>query len=92
MTDVPELTSDLGLVEMAIYEQECIRIVFRAPAGTRCKPYLFDRSLAKNATVEDLMARVSTVTDIPFVIVDGHGNTQHLKRKRIVVIGMSYPA
>lgn len=94
---MPELvpdaeTSDLGLVELAVYEQECLRIVFRAPASTRCKPYVFQRSLSRNSTVDDLIRRVKDVTDVPFVIVDGHGSTQHLKRKRLAVICMSYPA
>lgn len=86
-----ELLSDLGLVEYAIFEQECLRVVFRAPTGTKCKPYLFDRSLSRNATVEHLMARIRSVTDVPFVIVDGHGNIMHLKSKRLAHIGMSYP-
>lgn len=86
-----ELDSDLGLVEYAIFEQECLRVVFRAPTGTRCKPYLFERSLSRNATVEHLMNRIKSVTDIPFVIVDGHGNILHLKNKRLSRIGMSYP-
>ena len=87
-----EKCSNLGLVEWAVFEQECLRIVFRAPASTPCKPYIFDRSLSKNATVEDLTARIETVTDVPFVIVDGHGNTTHLKRRRLIQIGMTYPA
>lgn len=82
---------DLGCVEMAVFEQECLRIVFRAPATTECKPYIFQRSLSRNSTVDDLIARVKQSTDIPFVIVDGNGNTQHLKRKRLAVIAMSYP-
>jgi len=87
-----ELTSDLGLVEMAVYEQECLRIVFRAPTSTPCKPYIWQRSMTNNATVDTLRERVLACTDVPFVIVDGHGNTQHLKRKRLSVIGRSYKA
>lgn len=86
-----EVVCDLGAVEYAVYEQECLRIVFRAPSNTRCKPYIWDRALTKSATVESLMDRVKESTDIPFVIVDGHGNIQHLKRKRLAVICMSYP-
>lgn len=87
-----ELTSDLGLIEMAVFEQECLRIVFRAPASTKCKPYIWERSLNNNATVQTLIERIEACTDIPFVIVDGHGLIQHLKRKRLAVICMSYPA
>lgn len=85
-----ELLSDLGLVEYAIFEQECLRVVFRAPTNTKCKPYVFERSLSRNATVEHLMARIKSVTDIPFVIVDGYGNIMHMKGKRLAKIGMSY--
>lgn len=88
---VEEPICDLGAVEYAIFEQECLRVVFRGAPSFRCKPYLFERSLSRNATVEDLIARVETATDVPFVIVDGHGNTHHMKRKRIAVIAMSYP-
>lgn len=86
-----EKLSDLGLVEYAIFEQECLRVVFRAPTSTKCKPYLFERSLPRSATVENLMSRIKSVTDVPFVIVDGHGNIMHLKSKRLAHIGMSYP-
>jgi hypothetical protein len=89
--ELHELTSELGLIEMAVYEQECLRIVFRAPASTKCKPYIWERSLNNSATVQSLIDRIEACTDVPFVIVDGHGSIQHLKRKRLAVVCMSYP-
>jgi hypothetical protein len=85
-----EKMSTLGEVEEAVFKQEGIRIVFRAPPSMECKEYKHEYGLNTQAKVEHLMYRVGLSTKMPFVIVDGTANTVHAKDRTLQNLVRTY--
>lgn len=88
---VPEVKVwTLADVEDAVFKQEGIRIVFRAPPSIECGPYEHKYGLNTNAKVEHLMYRVGLSSKMPFVIVDGTANTVHAKDRTLQNLVRTY--